>query len=63
MGHSEPVSGIAGIMKAILALEHGIIPPTIGFVNLNPNSKSLVKSGGGIFQVCIIKLILVSIVY
>lgn len=39
MGHSEPVSGIAGIMKAVLALEHGIIPPTVGFVDLNPNSK------------------------
>lgn len=38
MGHSEPVSGLAGMMKAILALEHSIIPPTIGFVNLNPNS-------------------------
>lgn len=39
MGHSEPVSGIAGIMKATLALEHGIIPPTVGLVDLNPNSK------------------------
>lgn len=44
MGHSEPVSGIAGIMKAILALEHGIIPPTVGFVKLNPNSKLLTNS-------------------
>lgn len=51
MGHSEPVSGIAGIMKAILALEHGIIPPTIGFVKLNPNSKLFVKSSLGLFLI------------
>ncbi|KAL8783267.1 MAG: hypothetical protein Q9213_004743 [Squamulea squamosa] len=37
MGHSEPTSGIAGIMKAVLALEHGIIPPTVGLRTLNPN--------------------------
>lgn len=37
MGHSEPSSGIAGIMKAVLAIERGIIPPTIGIENLNPN--------------------------
>lgn len=37
LGHSESASGIAGIMKAILALENGLIPPTIGVVNLNPN--------------------------
>lgn len=39
MGHSEPVSGIAGIMKVVLAIEHGVISPTVGFVDLNPNSK------------------------
>ena len=43
MGHSEPTSGIAGIMKAVLAIEHGIIPPTIGLKTLNPNSKSPLK--------------------
>ncbi|KAI1264396.1 hypothetical protein F5Y18DRAFT_390351 [Xylariaceae sp. FL1019] len=37
MGHSEPASGIAGIMKAVLAIERGIIPPTIGIETLNPN--------------------------
>lgn len=34
-------------MKAILALEHSIIPPTIGFVNLNPNSKPWVNPVSG----------------
>jgi acyl transferase domain-containing protein len=37
LGHSESASGIAGIMKAVLALEKGVIPPTIGIVNPNPN--------------------------
>ncbi|KAJ4413900.1 Type I Iterative PKS [Gnomoniopsis sp. IMI 355080] len=37
MGHSEPASGICGVMKAVLAIERGVIPPTIGIQNLNPN--------------------------
>lgn len=37
MGHSEPSSGIAGVMKAVLAIERGLIPPTIGLQTLNPN--------------------------
>ncbi|KAF2180125.1 hypothetical protein K469DRAFT_640404, partial [Zopfia rhizophila CBS 207.26] len=37
LGHSEPASGVTGVMKAILAIENGIIPPTVGVENLNPN--------------------------
>ncbi|KAF5869444.1 putative polyketide synthase protein [Botrytis fragariae] len=37
MGHSEPSSGIAGVMKAVIAIEHGVIPPTVGLKTLNPN--------------------------
>ncbi|KAI0401422.1 hypothetical protein F4802DRAFT_601014 [Xylaria palmicola] len=37
MGHSEPSSGIAGVMKAVLAIERGMIPPTVGIETLNPN--------------------------
>ncbi|KAI1858549.1 uncharacterized protein JN550_012596 [Neoarthrinium moseri] len=37
MGHSEPSSGMAGVMKAVLAIERGLIPPTIGIKELNPN--------------------------
>ncbi|KAI1406986.1 hypothetical protein F5Y13DRAFT_207084 [Hypoxylon sp. FL1857] len=37
LGHSEPSSGISGVMKAVLAIERGVIPPTIGIHDLNPN--------------------------
>lgn len=36
LGHSEPTSGLAGIMKVVLALEEGVIPPSIGVETLNP---------------------------
>ena len=41
LGHSEPASGIAGIMKVVLALEKGTIPAVVGFNELNPNGESL----------------------
>ena len=31
-------------MKAVLAIEHGMIPPTIGLTNLNPKSRSCLRS-------------------
>jgi len=36
IGHTEPASAIAGIMKVVLALENGFIPPSIGIKKLNP---------------------------
>lgn len=36
LGHSESASGITGIIKCVLAIEKGLIPPTIGVKNLNP---------------------------
>jgi acyl transferase domain-containing protein len=30
LGHSEGASGISGVLKAMLLLEHGVIPATIG---------------------------------
>jgi acyl transferase domain-containing protein len=35
IGHLEGCSGLAGIIKAILVLEKGIIPPIAGFESLN----------------------------
>jgi 3-oxoacyl-(acyl-carrier-protein) synthase len=41
IGHSEGCSGIASLIKGILALEHKTIPPNIKFKTPNPKSKSI----------------------
>jgi len=36
VGHLEAASGLAGILKSILILEKGIIPPNALFEMMNP---------------------------
>ncbi|KAF2639734.1 putative polyketide synthase [Massarina eburnea CBS 473.64] len=36
IGHLEAAAGIAGVIKAVLILETGLIPPSINFTKLNP---------------------------
>ncbi|MTE22347.1 SDR family NAD(P)-dependent oxidoreductase [Streptomyces sp. TRM43335] len=36
LGHLEPASGVPGLLKAILVLRHGVVPPTLHAEPLNP---------------------------
>jgi len=36
IGHLEGASGVAGLIKTVLALEKAIIPPNVWFKELNP---------------------------
>ncbi|KAJ4422355.1 Type I Iterative PKS [Gnomoniopsis sp. IMI 355080] len=37
IGHTEPVSGLAAVIKTIFALREGVIPPNANYENTNPN--------------------------
>ncbi len=37
IGHLEPASGLAGMLKAMLALNHGILPKSLHFKKINPH--------------------------
>lgn len=39
VGHTEGTAGIAGLLKASLAVQNGIIPPNMHFTKLNPAIK------------------------
>jgi acyl transferase domain-containing protein len=49
IGHAGGASGINSLIKAVLTLEHKIIPPNLKFMNPNPkipfNEKNLTVPG------------------
>lgn len=62
LGHTDAASGIAGLLKAVLAVQHGVVPPTLHFRKLNPeidfegtpffvNSTAVPWSAGGMGRV------------
>jgi acyl transferase domain-containing protein/acyl carrier protein len=36
IGHLDPAAGVAGVIKTVLALEHGLLPPSLHFRTPNP---------------------------
>jgi len=37
LGHLEPVSGLAGLLKTVLVLDKGLVPPNLHLETLNPD--------------------------
>jgi acyl transferase domain-containing protein len=46
-GHLDEAAGVAGLVKTVLALEHGEIPPSLHFTAPNPK----IDFAGGLFRV------------
>ncbi|MER6615751.1 type I polyketide synthase [Streptomyces xantholiticus] len=36
LGHLEPAAGVTGLMKAVLCLQQGVVPPSLHFTRWNP---------------------------
>lgn len=45
LGHSESTSGLAGVIKTIMALEKSIIPPVTGLEIVKPTLYTMLESG------------------
>eukprot|EP01079_Euglenida_sp_SAG-EU17-18_P010719 gene10720-1949_t len=41
IGHAEAAAGLAGLLKAVLCLQHSSLPPVVHFTHLNPKIQAL----------------------
>jgi len=41
MGHGEPAAGLCSVVKVLIAMEHGLIPPNLHFSNPREDVESL----------------------
>ena len=41
MGHAEPASGLCSVVKVLIAMEHGLIPPNLHFSRPKQDAESL----------------------
>ena len=39
IGHLDAAAGVAGLIKAALAVQHGVVPPSLHFDHANPNTR------------------------
>jgi len=51
MGHAEAVSGLCSVVKVLIAMEHGLIPPNLHFSNPRQDVEGLLA---GRFKVLIL---------
>jgi len=49
IGHLEPAAGIAGLIKAVLVLQHEVAPPNAELKTLNPKITEVMKGSTLLF--------------
>ncbi|GFY74597.1 fatty acid synthase [Trichonephila inaurata madagascariensis] len=43
MGHAEPASGLCGLIKVLIGMENGLLPPNLHFRKPNPSIPALIR--------------------
>ncbi|GFU02430.1 fatty acid synthase, partial [Nephila pilipes] len=43
MGHAEPVSGLCGVLKILISMENGVLPPNLHYYKPNPAIPALIS--------------------